>query len=79
MGIAFSQAVLLVKAKQNKVCFDKILTIGHQTLLIPQKQLKQLAKFCGLKIDTSVFSHGDYADKFFEKFLDAKRVTSLDY
>jgi len=79
MGITYSNAVLLAKAKQNNVCFDKILTIGHLILYLSQKQIKQLAKCFGLKIDPSLFSHQQYADKFFEKFFDAKKVMSLDF
>ena len=79
MGIIYSNAALMAKAKQNNVCFDKILTIGHLTLYLSQKQIKQLAKCYGLKIDPSVFSHKQYADKFFELFFDAKSVMSLDY
>jgi SAM-dependent methyltransferase len=79
MGIIYSNAALLAKAKQNNVCFDKILTIGHQTLYLSQKQIKQLAKSCGFKIDSSDFTYKQYADKFFAMFLDAKSVMSLDY
>lgn len=79
MGIIYSNAALLAKAKQNGVCFDKILTIGHLTLYLSQKQIKQLAKYYGLKIDSSLFSQKQYTDRFFEIFFDAKRVMSLDY
>lgn len=80
MGIIYSNAAYLAKAKQNNVCFDKILTIGHQDLNLSSKQIKQLAECCGLKTDySSVLSNKQYADKFFEIFLNAKSVTSLDY
>ena len=79
MGIIYSNAALLVKAKQNNICFDKILTIGHQTLYLSQKQIKRLAKRYALTIDTTVFLHQQYADKFFKIFLNAKNVMSLDY
>lgn len=79
MGINYNNAALLAKAKHSNICFDKILTIGHQTLYLSQKQIKQLAKYYGLTIDTSVFLHKQYADKFFKIFLDAKSVMSLDY
>lgn len=79
MAIIYSNASLLLKSKLNNVCFDNILTLGHQQLYLSQKQTKHLAKCCGMKIDTSVFSHKQYADKFFKDFLDAKSVMSLDY
>jgi hypothetical protein len=40
MGITYSSAALMAKAKQSNVCFDKILTIGHQYLNMSQKQVK---------------------------------------
>jgi SAM-dependent methyltransferase len=81
MGIIFTAAAILLKAKKNNICFDKILTIGHQTLYLSKKQLKILAKSYNLDIDLSDFTYwgGGYADKFFKKFLNAKSVESLDY
>lgn len=78
MGILCNHAVFMARAKRNNVCFDKILTIGHQTLYISQKQIKRLAKCYRVNIDKSSFLHKQYADKFFEMFLDAKSVMSLD-
>lgn len=79
MGIILSNAALLVKARQDNVCFDQILTIGHQTSYLSQEQIRRLARRHGLKIDISVFHHQQYADRFFEAFLGAKSVLSLDY
>jgi SAM-dependent methyltransferase len=79
MAITYNHAAFMAKAKQNNVSFGKILTIGHQELYLSQKQIKQLAKRYGLKIDINAFSHMQYADKFFEIFFDAKSVMSLDY
>ncbi len=82
MGIVFTAAAILLKAKKNNICFDKILTIGQQKLYLSKKQLKILAKSYDLDIDLSDFTYGGgdvYADKFFKKFLNAKSVESLDY
>lgn len=79
MGIIYSNVVLLAKAKQNNVCFDRILTIGHLTLYLSQKQIRHLANRHAMKIDYSIFSRKQYADKFFKIFFAAKRVMSLDY
>jgi len=79
MGINYNSAALLCKAKQNNVCFDEVLTLGHQTLYLSQNQIKQLATHYNLKMDTSAFLYGQYVDRFFEMFLGAKRVMSLDY
>ncbi|MEN9519338.1 MAG: hypothetical protein RLZZ381_1926 [Cyanobacteriota bacterium] len=79
MGITYSSAALMAQAKQSNVCFDKILTIGHQYLNISPKQVKQLAKSYSPMIDASDFSHERYADKFFKAFLNAQNVMSMDY
>jgi SAM-dependent methyltransferase len=79
MGITYSSAALLAKAKQNNVCFDDILTIGHQYLNVSPKQIKQLTKSYAPSMDSSAFSQDRYADQFLETLLDAKSVTSIDY
>lgn len=79
MGITYSSAALLAQAKRNNICFDEILTIGHQYLNVSPKQVKQLAKSYAPSMDTSVFTGERYADKFLETFLDAKGVMSIDY
>ncbi len=79
MGLDYNYVSLLLKAKNNNVCFDKILMIGHLTLYLSPKQIKRLAQYCGLNIDLSVFAHKQYADNFFEQFLNTKSVMSLDY
>jgi SAM-dependent methyltransferase len=79
VGISYSSAAILAKAKHNNVCFDNILTIGHQQLYLSQKQISQLAMRYGLNIDTSAVLREEYVDTFFEMFLGAKIVMSLDY
>jgi len=79
MGITYSNAALLAEARNNNVCFDTILTIGHLTLYLSRRQISKLARRYGVKVDSSVFSHREYADRWFEIFLGAKSVTSLDY
>ena len=79
MGIIYSNAALLAKAKQKNVSFDRLLTIGHLSLYLSQTQIKRLAQFIDLDIDPLDFSYKQYANKFFEKFLGAQVVKSLDY
>ncbi|SRR6266567_3110026 len=79
MGFAYHNIALLAKAKNNKVSFEKILTIGHQTLYISQKQVEYLSKLYNINIGTNKFFHEQFADSFLKVFLDAKEVKSLDY
>ncbi|MBI5431127.1 MAG: hypothetical protein HY938_11830 [Nitrosomonadales bacterium] len=79
MGIIFNNAALLIKAKQNHVCFDKVLTLGHLELYLSREQIGQLASHCGKNIDVASFSGEKYADKFIREFFDTETTTSLDY
>lgn len=79
MGIIFSNAVLMAKAKRSGVCFDEILTIGHQSLYLLPRQIKQLAKRYGLNANISVSLISGYANEFLKTLFGAKNVMSLDY
>jgi hypothetical protein len=79
MGIIFSNAALLAKAKQRGICFDQILTIGHQNLYVRQDQIQKLAATYGLHCDPEALAKDRYANRFLETLLGAQRVQSLDY
>ncbi len=79
MGILYSNAALLVKAKRRNVSFDNLLTIGHLNQYLSRKQLEQLARTGNLQVNTADLAQSEYADRFFETFLGAKNLTSLDY
>ncbi len=79
MGLAYHDVALLAKAKKNNIRFDKILTIGHQTLYVSQKKIEHLSKFYDINIGTAKFSYEEYADNFLKSFLGAKDVKSLDF
>jgi len=79
MGITLSSAALLIKGKKDNICFDSILTIGHQRLFLSKKQIGKLAEHYDLSIDASASVEQEYADDFLRKILGAKTVMSLDY
>lgn len=79
MGILYSNAELMIKAKQNGVSFNSIITLGHLKLFVKTSDLKQLAKKYHLNIDIDLLEENIYADVFFKLFLDAKNVQTLDY
>ncbi|WP_373033245.1 hypothetical protein [Sulfurovum sp.] len=79
MGILYSNADLMIRAKRNGASFDNILTIGHLKLFLTKKEIKQLIKTYNLNIEASSFDEYTYSNKFFEIFLEAKNVQSLDY
>ncbi len=78
MGITYSDAVMLMEAKRNNCCFDNLLTIGHQTLYLSLPEIRYLARRYGVKSDKVDSCADKYADNFFEVFLGAKSVKSLD-
>lgn len=79
MGLIYSHAALLAKAKRNGICFDTILTIGRQSLYLTKRECRLLGRSCGLKTNISALAHEQHADKFFQTVLDAQQILSLDY
>lgn len=79
MGIIFSNAALLARARQNQVRFDRILTIGRLNSYLSPKQIHRLATHYDLAIDEHALAQERYVDKLFCQLLGAKQVTSLDY
>jgi len=83
MGLSYHHVVFLARAKQQYVCFDRIGTIGHQTLCLPQHQIEQLARRYGIVLGGATFptssNRQEYADRFLRVFLGAREVKSLDY
>lgn len=78
MGIIFSNAALLLRARQAGADFSRLLTIGHQQLYIPPHRLHRLARRFRPEIDPSSLAADVYADRFFNEFLGARSVQSLD-
>ena len=79
MGILYSNAELMIKAKKNGVNFDNVLTLGHLKLFLTKKEMIRLVEKYNLDIEVSSFDNYVYSDKFLKIFLDAKSVQSLDY
>lgn len=79
MGIAFTHAAFMMKQKRiNNICFNDVLTLGHQTLYIQKQSLETICRKYGLSVDLSSFRYRDYADSFLKTFLNAKNVQSID-
>ncbi|HEY4259102.1 MAG TPA: hypothetical protein VGM98_03030 [Schlesneria sp.] len=79
MGILFSHVALLAQAKQAGVCFDRILTIGHQQSYLSQSQIQRLATRYGPQIEATALAREKYVDDLFQSVLGASVVQSLDY
>jgi SAM-dependent methyltransferase len=79
MGILFSHVALLAQAKQAGVCFDRMLTIGHQQSYLSQSQIESLATRYGPQLDATALAKEKYVDDLFQSLLGASVVQSLDY
>jgi SAM-dependent methyltransferase len=79
MGILFSHVALLAQARQAGVCFDRVLTIGHQQSYLSESQIQRLATRYGPPIDAEALSREKYVDELFKSLLSASVVQSLDY
>jgi hypothetical protein len=80
MGLNTSIAKLLARARLHGASFGRTVTIGRQSLAIPKKDLKAIARKLGVRgIDWSRFAANSYADDFFRALLGADNVQSIDY
>lgn len=79
MGINTNGAALLLQAKQEGACFDRILTIGHLYLYVTLRQLERFAKRLNLAIDLPAVAQDAFADTFLRHFLGATSVECMDY
>jgi len=79
MGILYSNAELMIRAKIKGIRFDNVLTIGHLKLFLTKKEISKLVDKYDLNIEVSSYDEQIYSDEFFRSFLNAKDVQSLDY
>lgn len=80
MGINTSIAKLLVRARLHGASFANTVTIGRQSLAIPKKDVKAIARKLGVRgLDWSSFAANAFADDFFRTLLGAETLQSIDY
>jgi hypothetical protein len=80
MGINTSIAKLLVRARLHGVSFARTGTIGRQSLAIPKKDVKAIARKLGVRgLDWSRFATNGFADDFFRSMLGSESLQSIDY
>ena len=80
MGLNTSIAKLLVRARLHGVSFARTGTIGRQSLAIPKKDLKAIARKLGVRgLDWSRFATNGFADDFFRSLLGSETLQSIDY
>jgi hypothetical protein len=80
MGISTGIAMLLTRAREQGARFGDVLTIGRQSLAIPNSELQVMASRLGVpEIDWSTFAGDGFAEDFFRLLLGARSVSSIDY
>lgn len=83
MGIAFCDAMMLWKASKRGVAFDRVLTVGRQSLYLHRHELTVLRSeyrevFGSSSTPLDNYRWGDYSDEFLRGFLQASFVAVLD-
>jgi hypothetical protein len=83
MGISYLGARMMWNARQRGVCFDRLLTLGHQSLRLFPSEVAYFRDAYQQEFNsiiTSLDRHqwGDYVDEFLRDFLGATSITVLD-
>jgi hypothetical protein len=78
MGINTSFAHLLAQAKLQGGDFQNTLTIGRQSLTVPQKEITAISTKLGLNNARKIMP-SYFADNFLKTVLGASSLTSIDY
>jgi len=69
-----------VRARLHGVSFARTGTIGRQSLAIPKKDVKTIARKLGVRgLDWSRFATNGFADDFFRSLLGSESLQSFDY
>lgn len=80
MGIPTIYAALLVRAREDGATFQKVATIGRQSLTVPEQDLSAMADRLGRKdVDLRALAASGFAEPFLKELLGAEQVTSFDY
>jgi hypothetical protein len=77
MGIIYRQAKMLIDAHRAGVPMNRLLMIGHQSLLLHSSELEAIQGICPGTL--SEYQWGEYADRFFMECLGVSEVKTLDY
>jgi len=77
MGINSETAAFLCEARRGGASFRHVLTLGRQNLNTGRAMLEALARANGVD-GAALSSFGDYCEPFFEAFLGAECVDSVD-
>jgi SAM-dependent methyltransferase len=85
MGLTYYDAKRLWEARLSDVSFDNIITCSHLQLYLHASELDSLRQEHRVKHNRSVeiplrnYRFGEYADRFWQEFLDVKNVQTMDY
>jgi len=79
MGLTYHDANRLCDARAAGASFENILTMAHLQLFLHPAELETLRRRAGVPNPLADYQFGEFADRFFEQFLGAKTVRTLDY
>jgi SAM-dependent methyltransferase len=83
VGITFCDATLFWNARQRGVSFDRLLTVGHQSLFLHGREVaffrREYQKAFGRSVTPlDEYRRTDFADTFLRDFLGASSISVLD-
>jgi hypothetical protein len=80
VALTYYDAKRLCDARLSGGSFENILTLAHLQLFLHPAELKSLRREApGVVEPLAGYQFGEFADRFFEQFLGAKTVRTLDY
>jgi SAM-dependent methyltransferase len=83
MGICYCDATMFWNARQRGVSFDRLLTVGHQSLFLHRREVaffrREYQKAFGRSVTPlDEYRRMDFADIFLRDFLGASSISVLD-
>lgn len=79
MGINSEAAAFLSEARARGASFQRVVTLGRQSLSADRRALEAIARRNRLGPGLVPLSLGRYAENFLQHFLDAREIAALDY
>jgi hypothetical protein len=80
VALTYFDAKRLCDARLSGASFENVLTLAHLQLFLHPAELKRLRREAASVAEPLAdYQFGEFADRFFEQFLGAKTVCTLDY
>jgi hypothetical protein len=78
MGLTYTNIAVMAAARAGGVDFERVLTIGRQSLFLTESHIRRLARHYGVSIDPSRYPWHGPAEPFIRDFFGASEVVATD-